>query len=184
VGRDPAPAVRPDPDRRSRSWSPEASACNLADDGGDVEGLLRSSDTAMYDAKSRGSNQLQLERLTPGSSGDSTWRCGCAMERDDQPTTSPAGCMEQPIVGFEALLRWRDGTRVALRLRSDAEDMRLINSLGRWVLRGRRPGEGLARRQPRRGRGLSEPRRCSSGATADVDEVVAAGVDPTSSSSR
>ena len=39
------------------------------DDGSDAEGLLRSSDTAMYDAKSRGANQLQLctESLTLGA---------------------------------------------------------------------------------------------------------------------
>ncbi len=114
------------------------------DDGDDVEALLRSSDTAMYDAKSRGSNQLQLctESLTLGAQRrlHLEMRLREALEREDhqlhyQPRVD---AQTSRIVGFEALLRWRDPD-LGIVSPSDfvpiAEDAGLISSLGRWVLR-------------------------------------------------
>ena len=115
------------------------------DDGIDVEGLLRSSDTAMYDAKSRGPNQLQLctESLTLGAQRrlHVEMRLRDALEREDlqlhyQPRVD---ALSSRIVGFEALLRWRDpdlGVVSPADFVPIAEDAGLISSLGRWVLRG------------------------------------------------
>src|SRR5262249_26286280 len=114
------------------------------DDGDDVESLLRSSDTAMYDAKSRGASQLQLytESMTRGAERrlQVEMRLREALERDDlelhyQPRVH---ARSGRIVGFEALLRWRDRDLGAVSP-SDfvpiAEDSGLISSLGRLVLR-------------------------------------------------
>ena len=113
------------------------------DDGNDVESLLRSSDTAMYDAKSRGASQLQLctESLTRGAERrlHVEMRLREAIERDDlqlhyQPRVR---ARSGRIAGFEALLRWRDrdlGVVSPADFVPIAEDTGLINSLGRWVL--------------------------------------------------
>src|SRR5262249_14937477 len=111
--------------------------------GDDVEALLRSSDTAMYDAKSRGANQLQLctESMTRGAERrlHVEMRLREAIERDDlqlhyQPRVD---AQSGRIVGFEALLRWRDPD-LGVVSPSDfvpiPEDAGLISSLGRWVL--------------------------------------------------
>jgi len=113
------------------------------DDGADVESLLRGSDTAMYYAKSRGPAQLQLctEGLTLGARRrlEVETRLRAAVERDDlelhfQPRVD---ARTSRIVGFEALLRWRDpdlGIVSPTDFIPIAEDAGLIHSLGRWVL--------------------------------------------------
>lgn len=113
------------------------------DDADDAEGLLRSSDTAMYDAKSRGASQLQLctESLTRGAERrlHVEMRLREALEREDlelhyQPRVHAESGR---IVGFEALLRWRDrdlGVVSPADFVPIAEDSGLISSLGRWVL--------------------------------------------------
>ena len=113
------------------------------DDGADVEGLLRGSDTAMYYAKSRGPAQVQLctEGLTLGARRrlELETRLREAVERNDlelhyQPRVD---ARTSRIVGFEALLRWRDQD-LGVVSPSDfipiAEDAGMISALGRWVL--------------------------------------------------
>jgi diguanylate cyclase (GGDEF)-like protein len=114
------------------------------EDGADLETLLRSSDTAMYYAKTQGPNQLQIcaESLKHKARRrlQVEMRLRQALDRDDlelhyQPRVD---ARSSQIVGFEALLRWRDpvlgpippGDFVPI-----AEDAGLIRSLGRWVLR-------------------------------------------------
>jgi diguanylate cyclase (GGDEF)-like protein len=113
------------------------------DDGDDVEALLRSSDTAMYDAKSRGSNQLQLctESMTALAQRrlDVEMRLRQALERDELELHYQARVEAQTsrIVGFEALLRWRD-PELGIVSPADfvpvAEDSGLISALGRFAL--------------------------------------------------
>jgi diguanylate cyclase (GGDEF)-like protein len=114
------------------------------DDGSDMEALLRSSDTAMYDAKSSGPNQIRLctESLILGAKRrlQVEMRLREALGRDDlelhyQPRVD---ALSSRILGFEALLRWRDpelGVVSPVDFVPIAEDAGLIRSLGRWVLR-------------------------------------------------
>jgi diguanylate cyclase (GGDEF)-like protein len=161
------------------------------DDGSDAEGLLRSSDTAMYDAKSRGANQLQLctESLTLGAQRrlHVEMRLRKAIEREDlelhyQPRVD---ALSSRIVGFEALLRWRDPD-LGVVSPSDfvpiAEDAGLISSLGRWVLR-----RAAAQAKAWRDEGLGDivvslnlsPRQLQSDLVVSFDEVLEeTGVDP------
>jgi EAL domain-containing protein (putative c-di-GMP-specific phosphodiesterase class I) len=112
-------------------------------DGSDLEDLLRSSDTAMYYAKAQGPNQLQLcaDGLKQAAKRRLRveMRLRQALDRDDlelhyQPRVD---ARSGRIVGFEALLRWRDpelGTVSPGDFVPIAEDAGLIRSLGRWVL--------------------------------------------------
>jgi EAL domain-containing protein (putative c-di-GMP-specific phosphodiesterase class I) len=114
------------------------------EDGADLETLLRSSDTAMYYAKTQGPNQLQIcsESLKHKARRrlQVEMRLRQALDRDDlelhyQPRVD---ARSSRIVGFEALLRWRDpelGPIPPDDFVPIAEDAGLIRSLGRWVLR-------------------------------------------------
>ncbi|MFI5314772.1 MAG: putative bifunctional diguanylate cyclase/phosphodiesterase [Myxococcota bacterium] len=161
------------------------------DDGADVEGLLRGSDTAMYFAKSRGPAQLQLctEGLTLGARRrlELETRLREAVERDDlalhfQPRVD---ARTSRIVGFEALLRWRDpdlGVVSPADFIPIAEDAGLISSLGRWVLQ-RAASQAKAWRDEGLGNVLVSVNLSALQLQADFlhtfDEIVdATGVDP------
>jgi diguanylate cyclase (GGDEF)-like protein len=161
------------------------------DDGDDVETLLRSSDTAMYDAKSRGANQLQLctESMTRGAERrlHVEMRLREAVERDDlqlhyQPRVD---AQSGRIVGFEALLRWRDpdlGVVSPADFVPIAEDSGLISSLGRWVLQ-RAAAQAKAWRDRRLGDVMVSvnlsPRQLQSDFVETFDQVIAeTGLEP------
>jgi diguanylate cyclase (GGDEF)-like protein len=161
------------------------------DDGDDVEALLRSSDTAMYDAKSRGLNQLQLctESMTSGAERrlHVEMRLREAIERADlelhyQPRVD---AQTSQIVGFEALLRWRDpdlGVVSPADFVPIAEDAGLISALGRFVLH-KAASQAKAWRDARLGPAVVSvnlsPRQLQGNFVQIFDEVVAAtGVDP------
>jgi diguanylate cyclase (GGDEF)-like protein len=161
------------------------------DDGDDVESLLRSSDTAMYDAKSRGASQLALctESMTRGAERrlHVEMRLREAVERDDlqlhyQPRVD---AQSGRIVGFEALLRWRDPD-LGVVSPSDfvpiAEDSGLINSLGRWVLQ-RAAGQARAWRDQGFGHVMVSvnlsPRQLQNDFVETFDQVIAeTGIEP------
>ena len=115
------------------------------DDGSEMEALLRSSDTAMYAAKASGPNQIRLctESLILGAKRrlQVEMRLREALGHDDlelhyQPRVD---ALSSRILGFEALLRWRDpelGVVSPVDFVPIAEDSGMIRSLGRWVLRG------------------------------------------------
>ncbi len=114
------------------------------DDGSDLETLLRSSDTAMYDAKASGPNQIRLctETMIVGARRrlQVEMRLREALGRDDLALHYPprVDARSGRILGFEALLRWRDpdlGVVSPVDFVPIAEDSGMIPSLGRWVLR-------------------------------------------------
>ncbi|MEN8181073.1 MAG: EAL domain-containing protein [Myxococcota bacterium] len=113
-------------------------------DGADAEALLRNCDTAMYHAKERGRNSYQFY---------SEWMNAASFDRlvfeDRLRRALEGGEFElhyQPkvevvsgrLTGFEALLRWSDeelGVVPPSEFVTVAEEIGLIDELGRWVLR-------------------------------------------------
>jgi len=113
-------------------------------DGTTVEVLLKHADTAMYQAKSLGRNQLQfftaemsaraIERLSYETNLRRAEERG-ELELRYQPTLDLAS---DAVSGVEALLRWRHPERGLLAPKDFlevAEDAGLIVPIGAWVLR-------------------------------------------------
>lgn len=111
------------------------------DDGHDPHALLRCAESAMYEAKKRGGNQVRLfapgER--DGSRLDFETRLHRAVERGEltlhyQPVVDLRSARR---VGVEALLRWHDpvlGDVVPDRIIPIAEETGLIIPIGAWAL--------------------------------------------------
>jgi diguanylate cyclase (GGDEF)-like protein/PAS domain S-box-containing protein len=114
-------------------------------DGGILEPheLLRDADTAMYEAKARGSGQLvsfdarMHDRAVERLNLESALRC--AIERGElsvsyQPIVE---LKSGTILGFEALARWRHpslGDVAPIRFIPLAEETGMIGEIGAWVL--------------------------------------------------
>ncbi|TAM98132.1 MAG: EAL domain-containing protein [Rhodanobacteraceae bacterium] len=113
------------------------------DDAGDAENLVRQADTALFRAKAEGGNSVQ--RFQPWMGEAVTWRHDMQAALRAAIVRSQFVLRYQPIVdaranrirGFEALLYWNrpgmgvvgPGTFIGL-----AEESRLIESIGAWVI--------------------------------------------------
>lgn len=113
------------------------------DDGTDSTALLRNADVAMYRAKDMGRNNYQFytqeltdqtfERLSMEKSLRQAMEDG-EFELYYQPQYN---LVNQRLIGAEALVRWRHrelGLINPERFIPLAEEMRLIDSIGRWIL--------------------------------------------------
>ena len=113
------------------------------EDGGDVQHLLRSADAAMYRAKSRGGNRVELftaqlgEQVARRHQLETDLRRGLRagqLRLAFQPYHQlPSGV----TAGYEALVRWRhprSGLLTPASFLPLAEDAGLIEAIDRWVL--------------------------------------------------
>lgn len=111
--------------------------------GQDVETLLKNSDTAMYKAKERGRNNIQLYSAPMGTAVSNTLdmetKLRKALDRQEfvlhyQPQVD---IQTGEILGTEALVRWqRPGNKIIspAEFIPLAEEIGMIGELGEWVL--------------------------------------------------
>ncbi|TAN02722.1 MAG: EAL domain-containing protein [Rhodanobacteraceae bacterium] len=113
------------------------------DDAGDAENLVREADTALFRAKAEGGNSVQ--RFQPWMGEAVTWRHDMLAALRAAVVRQQFVLRYQPIVdaransirGFEALLYWnRPGMGVVgpSAFIGLAEESRLIESIGAWVI--------------------------------------------------
>jgi diguanylate cyclase (GGDEF)-like protein len=113
-------------------------------DAGDVEGLLKAADTAMYHAKSSGKNNYMYYSTDMDAAGVERLR----LETDLRKATElnqlvlhyqpQVDTVTGTIVGAEALIRWnhpKHGLVPPFKFIPLAEEMGLIGELGDWTLR-------------------------------------------------
>lgn len=116
--------------------------CFCPDDGEDPESLLRLSDTAMYQAKQDGRNNVQrYMRLgrKPASVAPHGGEMRLALEREEFVLhyQVQVDLHSGALVGIEALLRWQHPAHGLLdpsRFMRLAEDSGLIDPVGDWVI--------------------------------------------------
>ncbi len=112
-------------------------------DAGDVEGLLKAADTAMYHAKANGKNSFLYYNSDMDAATEDRLQLETdlrkAIERNElvlyyQPQVDT---QSGTVIGAEALVRWQHpehGLVPPDKFISLAEEMGLINQLGDWVL--------------------------------------------------
>ena len=113
-------------------------------DGDSVEALMRNADTAMYHAKENGRSQYQFFTSEMNVAARQRLSLQTLLRRSlhsndfslhYQPMFS---ALHPRLLGFEALLRWRNPDGVTVRpaeFISVAEDSGLIIPIGEWVIR-------------------------------------------------
>ena len=113
-------------------------------DGETAEILMRNADTAMYHAKERGRNQYQFFTGEMNTAAQKRMTMQMQLRRSLQANDfclhyQPVFAADsQNLVGFEALLRWRNAAGELVRpgeFISVAEDSGLIIPIGEWVIR-------------------------------------------------
>ncbi len=116
----------------------------LEEPGADPDALLRDADCAMYVAKRRGKNQVQIFELSMGEkANDELWLETDLREAIDADAISVYyqpiySLKKQAVVGFEALARWKHPTRGMISPAAFipvAEETGLILTLGHKVLK-------------------------------------------------
>jgi predicted signal transduction protein with EAL and GGDEF domain len=113
-------------------------------DAGDVEGLLKAADTAMYHAKSSGKNNYMYYSTDMDAAGMERLRLETDLRKAVELKQLVLHYQPQvdtitgTIVGAEALIRWnhpKHGLVPPFKFIPLAEEMGLIGELGEWTLR-------------------------------------------------
>jgi len=113
-------------------------------DGEDPQTLLKSADTAMYVAKSRGRNNMQFFSAEMNAAAlaktslESRLRQALSSGELQQHYQPQINLLTGRISGVEALLRWYDGDGKVIppaQIISIAEESGLVFPLGEWVLK-------------------------------------------------
>ena len=114
------------------------------EDGTEVEGLLQSADSAMYEAKETGRSNYQFSRIELNSKAverqatESALRHAIARHEFELFYQPHIDLISRQITGAEALIRWRHpvlGMVLPTQFISIAEESGLIVPIGQWVLR-------------------------------------------------